>query len=369
MVEKVYLARTGTGSLLGKFGRLIDTIGLNFVSKADLVAIKLHFGSDGCTNFLRPIYVREVVNRVKKVDGKPFLTDTCTFYAGSGKRSNAVDHLMLANEHGFGFDCIGAPVIIADGIRSQNSMRVRVGLKHFEHIHYASDVHYADDLIVLSHVKGSSSSGFGGAIKNLAMGLGTRDMKGLMHGQKFPPQWDEAHCTSCYTCAEMCPVEAIVVRDGEKPSFNLQKCVGCGICSVNCKHEALPIDKHSYAKGLHERMVETAFGILQQKKGRIVFFNFLIDITPYCDCKPWSGDPIVSNIGILASVDPVAIDQASVDLVNGQPGLPNSALNCALKPGEDKFRALRPEIDYLHQVAYGAEIGLGSRRYELTNVF
>lgn len=360
--------RTGKGSLLEKFSRLIDAIGIEFVANGDIVAIKLHFGADGCTNFLRPIYAREIVDKLKKKGAKPFLTDTCTFYNNSGRRTNGVDHLMLANEHGFSFGCIGAPIIIADGIYSQNSIRVRMGLKHFEYIHYASDIYWADDLVVLSHVKGSSSSGFGGAIKNLGMGSGTRDMKGLMHGQEFPPKWNEARCTCCHVCAEMCPVGAIVIKDDEKPIFNLEKCVGCGICSVNCKYGALPIDKHSYAKALHERMAETAYGILQHKKEHIVFFNFLVDITPYCDCKSWSGNPIVPNIGILASLDPVAIDQASIDLVNANPGLPNSALNCALKPGEDKFRVLRPEIDYSHQMVYGEEIGLGSKRYEFINI-
>ena len=335
------------------------------IEPGELVAIKLHFGERGGTAFISPVYVREIVARVKEAGGKPFLCDSNTLYTGG--RANAVDHLETALQHGFSYATVGAPVVIMDGLRGRSYHEVEIEGKHFSRVQIGAAVMEADRMIVLSHVKGHRMTGFGGAIKNISMGCSNRVGKQRMHSVA-KPEIVEERCTRCGRCLPWCAAEAISLREGESAFIDPQKCTGCGECIIACMHDAVKIQWRTVLPELSERMVEFACGTMQGKKGAAMFFNFLLQITPDCDCNSWSDLPVVPDIGILASPDPVAVDQASMDLINARPGIAGSALPDAFEPGSDKFLALYPKADYRVQLSYGEERGLGSRRYELVGV-
>ena len=355
----------GKVGLLQRFRKMAGRMVPRVVSADDLVAIKVHFGDDGTTSYLRHIYARVVVDLVREHGGKPFLTDTCTLYRGA--RSNAVDHLEVAFRNGYSYSAVGAPLIIADGLSSRDVVEVPMQGRHFSTVKYGSVVHHADALICLSRVKGHLACGFGGTIKNLAMGLGSRSQKQAMHASVRPRFQDEELCSGCGSCVEICPAGAVSIS-GNRAQFDHEDCVGCGECIAICDTGALEILWNESPDVLQEKMVETAEPILALKSGKLAFFDFLLDITPDCDCWTFSDNPIVENIGILASFDPVAIDQAAVDLINQRPGLPGSRLGTAMEPGTDKFRALFPRVDWRRQLVYGEERGVGSTRYELVEL-
>jgi uncharacterized Fe-S center protein len=258
-------------------------------------------------------------------------------------------------------------VIIADGLTSKDYCEVTVNLKHFKTVKYGSVAHYADSLICLSHFKGHLAAGFGGAIKNLGMGLGSRSMKQRMHASVRPEFTKGAKCTGCGECFRVCEFDAICIVE-KKARFDFEKCSGCGECIVTCPEQCLKILWNESPAGVGEKMVETCAAILKKKKDKALFFNFLIDITPDCDCFPWNDHPFAPNIGILASHDPIAIDQASADLVTEAGVLPASDLDGKAGKGQDKFRALRPNVDWTIHLKYGEEIGLGSTQYERIDI-
>ena len=368
MKSTVYFAdlRASTKrNILDKIRTLLDRLGLaSRIQKGDAVAIKLHFGERGNTAFVRPIYLRPIVEKVKEAGGKPFLTDTNTLYGGS--RSEAISHILTAEEHGFGLNTVGAPIIIADGLWGNAGVQVKISGRIFQEVSIAHDIYYADLLIGVAHFKGHELSGFGGAIKNIAMGCSTKEGKLKQHSNVSP--WVKASkCKGCGRCVEWCAHGAIVMRE-EKAYIEGEKCVGCGECIVICPEGAIMIHWDEVSPVFQRKMVEYALGALKGKEGKALFLNFLTQISPYCDCYGHSDVPIVGDIGILASTDPVAIDQASVDLVNAQPGSPFSPYTRGLGPGADKFRAVHKEVDWGVQLSYGEEMGLGRREYELVEV-
>jgi uncharacterized Fe-S center protein len=365
---KVYFApiRSSTNrSLVARFGDMLEAMSLDIFAKDDLVAVKLTFGEEGCTTFVHPIFVRRAVDWVKERGGKPFLTDSCTLYYG--QRSNGLDHLNLAFRHGFSYATIGAPIVIADGIKSQDYVEVEVGLKHFKRVKYGSNADQADALLCISHFKGHLATGFGGTFKNIGMGLGSRSAKQTMHAVVKPEFKDKGSCTGCARCVEVCPSRAITIV-AQKASFDYSKCSGCGECIATCPERALRILWNESPKNLCEKIVETAYGVLKKKKGRAAFFNFVLDVTPDCDCLAWSDNAIVPDVGILGSIDPVAVEQASLDMVNAQPASPGSVLGPEFGPGKDKFRGIRPEADGERQIEYAEELGMGTRKYKIINI-
>jgi uncharacterized Fe-S center protein len=351
--------------LVQRFETLVDRLGLQMVKSGDTVAIKVHFGDDGTTAFVRPQFARKLVDRVKARGAHPFLTDTCTLY--EGRRQRAIPHLELALQNGFGYATVAAPLVIGDGIRSREVAEVPVGGRHFKSVRYASAVHHADALLCLSHVKGHLAVGFGGTLKNISMGLGSRAMKQAMHGS-VRPRLDPDRCEACGDCVDVCPEDAVELREG-LARFDHDRCSGCAECIGVCSHGALQILWNEQSDVIQEKMVEVTAGVLAHKSGKLACFNFLVEVTPDCDCFPWSDNPVVNNVGILAATDPVAIDQAAVDLVNAQPGLAGSRLGPdELAPGHDKWRALYPTVDWQRQLAYAEELGLGTRDYALIEV-
>jgi len=367
-VAKVYFAaarsKTNRG-LADKFAAMMDAMELKTVHKGDLVAIKMTFGEKGCTSFVRPIFIRKAVDWVKNAGGKPFLTDSSTLY--HGQRSNGIDHLNLAVEHGFSYATLGAPIVIADGIRSRDYVEVEVNLRHFKTVKFGSAAYCADSLISISHFKGHLATGFGGTFKNLGMGLGSRSAKQMMHGVVKPEFKDTELCIGCGDCVGICPAGAVTLSSG-KAKFDYQACIGCAECIAICRQRALRILWNESSEKLCEKMVETAYGVLKSKAGKAVFFNFVIDVTPDCDCLSWSDNPIVQDVGLLGSIDPVAVEKASLDMVNAQPSLPDSEIGSKVGPGKDKFKALRPEISGEVQISYAEELGMGTREYEIVKL-
>lgn len=350
-------------NLIDKLGKLFSGAGLDeVISPGDLVAIKLHFGEKGNTGYIRPQFIRKIVDEVKKAGGKPFLTDANTLYVGS--RSNAVDHLKTAIENGFAYAVVDAPLVIADGINGKDFISIPVNRKHCKDVKIGSAIVLADAMIAVSHFKGHEATGFGGAIKNVGMGCGSRAGKQVMHSDMLP-KVNQEKCKACSRCHQWCPTGAIAVGELKMAVLDPNACIGCGECTVTCPHGAISVNwRNNMKDALQEKMAEYALGVLQNKKGKAGFINFLNNITPDCDCFSFSDAPVVRDIGILASRDIVAIDQACVDLVNKERALPGSRLEGKGNSG-DIFAMLYPDIDWSRQLAYGQEIGLGGREYEL----
>jgi len=317
--------------------------------------------------------LRRVVDRVRQYKVKPFLTATNTLYTGA--RSEAVSHLNTAVEYGFAESVVNAPILIADGLRGNNAVKVRIDKPIFKTVSVAREIYMTDALITVTHFKGHELSGFGGALKNLGMGCASREGKLSQHSS-ISPKVNGKACKGCETCLSWCAQEAISMLS-LKPGVEAKrgnafidpkKCIGCGECILSCPSGAIQIQWNESIPIFQKKMVEHAYGAVQKKKGRVLYLNFLTQVSPACDCYGYSDAPIVNDIGILSSEDPVAIDQASVDLVNGEAGNRSSKLQKNWNPGEDKFRAVYPEVDWNIQLAYAEEIGIGTRTYELIKI-
>ena len=335
-----------------------------FKSK-DLIAIKIHFGEYGNTAHIRPQFVRRIVDILKGLGAKPFLTDTNTLYVGS--RIEAWSHLCTAYNNGFTREVTGAPVIIADGLRGNSDVEVPVDGQHFRVAHIGADIHYADGLVVMTHFKGHELSGYGGALKNIGMGCASRRGKLDQHSN-ISPKVSVKKCIGCGECVPWCRGHAISLvgeRKARKAQINPELCVGCAECILTCRQGAISIQWNESIPTFMEKMVEYAKAVLSQKNQKTIFITFLTDVSPLCDCTPFSDRSIVPGLGVLASLDPVAIDQAAVDLVNQAPGNPLSNLETGMEPGADKFKALFPNIEWRHQLDYAEDSGLGSKTYEL----
>jgi len=369
MAAKVFFADMRAShreNLLDKVEKLFDRSGMaELISPRDLVAFKVHFGERGNTGYIRPQFIRRLVNKVKSLGGKPFLTDANTLYVGS--RANAVDHLQTAVENGFAYAVVDAPLIIADGLTGREYIGVEVNLKHFKEVKIGSAIVHADALLVVSHFKGHELTGFGGALKNIGMGSGSRGGKQMMHSDVLP-QVNEEKCLGCARCTRWCPGEAIaLVPETKKAKINQEKCIGCGECTITCPVQAIEINWKTEPDAIQEKIVEFAAGVLKNKAGKAGYITFLNNFSPECDCAGWTDAPVVRDIGILASLDPVALDQACADLVNREQVLAGSRLADRPDTG-DKFRALWPQAHWERQLAYGEEIGLGTRQYELIKI-
>ncbi|MBW1954491.1 MAG: DUF362 domain-containing protein [Deltaproteobacteria bacterium] len=359
------LRATFKESFVSKLARLVETAGLSEVVKPrDLVAVKVHFGERGNTAFIRPVFVRPVVDAVKRFKGRPFLTDANTLYAGA--RSDAAGHLVTAIENGFAFPVVNAPLVIADGLRGKSEKVVSVNRKHFREVYIAAEIDQADVLISLAHFKGHELAGFGGTLKNVGMGCASRRGKLAQHSS-LSPKVKRKKCTGCGECVARC-VQSAISLVKEKAVISTKACIGCGECILVCPVGAIQIQWNRSIPVFLENMVEYTLGVLQKKEGKALFVNFITDVSPACDCVPFNDAPIIRDIGVVASRDPVAVDQVSVDLVNREPGLPESCLSTHTGPGEDKFRGIYPKVDWEIQLDYAEAVGLGTRRYRLERI-
>jgi len=367
MTSTVYLAdlrsRSSKENKITKIKKLLDASGLaHLIRKDDLTAVKVHFGEEGNDSYINPVFIRQIVDRIIEKESKPFLTDTNTLYYGN--RHDSVDHITTAISHGFDYAVVGAPLIIADGLRGEDFKNVEIHGKHFEMVKIAASIEDADSMIVASHFKGHGMSGFGGAIKNLAMGCSAYPGKLEQHECVKPLLI--GNCTGCGTCVDSCPLNAVSIID-QISKIDYDVCIGCNACMDACPDSAMDFEWDLMPIFI-EKMVEYAYGAVKNKYGSVGYINFITNITPDCDCVSWSDMPIVPDVGIVASKDPVAIDAASYDLVNEQIGFKHSLLNRNYGKGEDKFRGVWEQVDGRIQIRYGEEIGLGSADYELITI-
>jgi uncharacterized Fe-S center protein len=352
-------------NLFAKFNRLLDAVGFDQIfSPRHLVAIKLHFGEKGNTAYISPTFLRQIVDRVRQLGGKPFLTDANTLYVGT--RTNSVDHLTTAIENGFAYAVVGAPLTISDGVRGNSDVAVQVDLPIYKEVYVGADVVHADALISVAHFKGHELAGFGGTLKNLGMGCASRRGKLAQHCE-VSPKFNAKKCVGCGECVSHCPADAIVLVKA-KAKKDAAKCIGCGECIAVCPEQAVSIPWDSDVARFQKKMVEYTAGVMKNKEKHSLFLNFVTRVTPQCDCYGYSDVSLVNDIGILASRDPVAIDQAAADLVNARPAVAECCLQSNRGPGEDKFRGVYPHIDWSVQLAYAEELALGTRSYELVYI-
>jgi hypothetical protein len=349
-----------------KVKRLLKLAGLGAeLRSGDLTAIKLHFGEDGGTAHIRPLQLMPILAFIRKCGGKPFLTDTNTLYVG--QRGESASHCLQAAAHGFDPNVLGAPVIIADGLKSGNERVLPGPGRHFSQAYLAGDIVDADMLVTVSHFKGHDLAGFGGAIKNVGMGCATRKGKMQQHCGLGPMLHPE-HCTGCGQCVAVCAHGALRLDLNGKVWIDRDRCAGCAACFLVCKSKGLEVDWRVDVNTFLERMAEYAAAALLSRARKTLHLSFIQQVSPGCDCMGYSDAPICPDLGLLASWDPVALDQACLDLVNQAQPLYPSALPPGMLPGEDKFAAIHGHVRALRLLEYAQELGLGSREYVLQPV-
>ena len=369
--SKVYYtdfrAKLGEGLPL-KLQRLLRTAGIDQIDMdGKFVAIKMHFGELGNLGFLRPNYARAVADVVKSLGGKPFLTDCNTLYPGS--RKNALEHLYCAWENGFTPMTVGCPILIGDGLKGTDDVEVPVeGGEYVTAAKIGRAVMDADIFISLSHFKGHETTGFGGAIKNIGMGCGSRAGKKEQHSNGKPVIDPEA-CRGCKRCLKECANDGLEFNElTRKMEVDTEHCVGCGRCIGACNFDAIAFATDAATKELNCRMAEYTKAVID---GRPNFhISLVMDISPNCDCHAENDAPILPDIGMFCSFDPLALDQACVDACLRQQPLPGSQLYDNMHQEgfcdhHDHFVNSTPESEYKTCLEHAAKIGIGSREYEL----
>lgn len=386
MVAKVYFsssrAKREEESLVHKIKRIFREAELDStVGRGDVVAIKIHIGERYGHTYIRPKHVRAVVELVKELGASPFVTDT-TGLDLTSSRGDALKCIEVAALNGLTNETVGAPIIIADGLKGLEGVKVKVNGLVLKEIYLPPVLAEADALISLAHVKGHPRTGLGGAIKNIAVGCVNKTTKALIH-LKSPPYVKEDKCNGCGLCVKFCPKDAISIVNG-KARIDHENCLlGCGCWSI-CPEGAISVfrERHRTQVEFGLAVADAAYGVVKHfTPSKVGFINLAYDITPHCDCFTYSDIPMVPDLGVLASKDPVAIDKASIDLIRDSPGIPGSAaeelkimnigvdkldqinlwepLNFARKDGEP--------VPYVVLEA-ASKLGLGSLQYDLIRV-
>ena len=369
MASKVYFADLRADvheNLQQKLTRLMKTAGMGDIDFRDkFVAIKLHFGEPGNLAFLRPNWARTVADFVKERGGKPFLTDCNTLYVGG--RKNALDHMDSAMLNGFDPMTTGCQIIIGDGLKGSDEVEVPVvGGEYVKNAKIGRAVMDADVFISLTHFKGHEEAGFGGCLKNIGMGCGSRAGKMEQHNAG-KPHVAQKHCIGCGQCRKICAHGAPIIENG-KAHIDHDKCVGCGRCIAVCPKDAVRIDWDESTTNLNCKIAEYTKAVVD---GRPCFhISLVIDVSPNCDCRPENDMAIVPNVGMFASFDPVALDMACVDAVNAQTPLRGSAADDAHAKAHvhDHFQRLHPDTNWRSCLEHGEKIGIGTREYELIKI-
>ncbi|HIV35550.1 MAG TPA: DUF362 domain-containing protein [Candidatus Blautia intestinigallinarum] len=350
-------------NLLKKLERLIRKAGIDTIDfDGKFTAIKIHFGEPGNLAYLRPNYAKAVADVVKSLGGKPFLTDCNTLYVGA--RKDALEHMDSAYTNGFSPFSTGCHVIIADGLKGTDEVYVPVeGGEYVKEAKIGRAVMDADVFITLSHFKGHECTGFGGALKNIGMGCGSRAGKMEMHSSG-KPHVDQDLCIGCRKCAQICAHGAPEFKDN-KATINHDKCVGCGRCLGVCPKDAVCPASDESNDILNYKIAEYTKAVID---GRPSFhINLVIDVSPFCDCHAENDAAIVPDVGFFASFDPVALDVACADAVNAQPAISNSLLGEA-EQDDDHFHAVSPTTNWKSCVEHAEKIGIGTMEYELIEV-
>ena len=370
-VSKVYFsnfrARNGL-NLLQKLERLIKTAKISDIDfKNKFTAIKIHFGEPGNLAYLRPNYAKVVADVVKELGGKPFLTDCNTLYVG--RRKNALDHIEAAYENGFTPFSTGCNVIIADGLKGTDEELVKIDLEYVKEAKIGKAIMDADVFISLNHFKGHEMTGFGGAIKNIGMGCGSRAGKMEMHSSGKPYTIHEK-CVKCKRCSKICAHGAISYDEEGKANIDHKKCVGCGRCIGVCNFDAIRPANDESNDILNYKMAEYTYAVLKDKPN--FHISLITDVSPNCDCHSENDVPIVPNIGMLASFNPVALDVACIDMVNNAEIIKGSNLEEHTKKFDldklkykDNLCVNHPDTNWRSCIEHAVKIGLGNKKYEL----
>jgi hypothetical protein len=333
-------------SLLEKMEQVFFSASLDkIVEKGSKVGIKVHFGEPGDVHYIRPAYVSRLVDIIKGFEAKPVVVETAGLGWRPGRTSKE-KHLLAARKNGFCEETIGAPILIADGDDGLDGTGGDIPV--------AKGIAELDSLFFLSHATGHIQAGFGGAIKNLGVGCVTKTGKFRIHFEGTP-KINEEQCDSCGKCVDACPADAV-----KPPVINETACLLCNVCLDVCDRNAVKVNLND-KETLAARIAENAKAVADVLGENIGYINLLVDIIPHCDCHPHSDIPVVPDIGVLASKDPVAIDMASIDLINEAPGIDGSAF----EGGEDKLTTINPSTNWSIQLDTAEKSGIGKKEYTL----
>ena len=367
--------RTSPGnSLPQKMKKLVRKAGIGQIDFKDkFTAIKIHFGEPGNVAYIRHNYAAALVDLLKELGAKVFLTDSNTLY--SGGRSNAVDHLKAAMDNGFNPISAHADVIIADGLKGTDYKEIELNGEYCKAPKIGAAIADADIIISMNHFKGHEQTGFGGALKNLGMGSASVGGKLELHSSS-QPVINLENCIGCRICEKYCRHDAVKVT-GKKAHIDYSKCVGCGQCVAVCQHEGAVVKDWDSSETLNYKIAEYALAVVKDKPS--FHISFIMNVSPNCDCWNHNDAAIIPDLGIAASFDPVALDCACADLVKAAPVLQNNAITDIdgrsgqdhshdHHAGEDKFHIIHPDTNWEAGVEHGEKIGLGSREYTLVRV-
>ena len=369
-MSKVYFTnlRIHNGrSLLDKLETLIRKAGIGQIDFAGkFTAVKIHFGEPGNLAYIRPNYTARLVQYLQTMQAKVFLTDSNTLYCGG--RSNAVDHIKSAMENGFNPIAVPCPVIIADGLKAIDYREVSINGEYCKTAKIGAAIADADIIVSMNHFKGHEQTGFGGALKNLGMGSASAAGKLEMHSSSQPAM-NEENCTSCGQCVKYCASKAVTLNKRKKAEIDYAKCTGCGQCIAVCQYDAAHVVWNNSSEITCYKVAEYSLAVVKDKPH--FHINFIMDVSPDCDCWGCNDASIVPNIGMAASFDPVALDKACADMVTAAAANTGTRLNVnepGKLQGEDKFKLVHPKTDWRVCLAHGEKIGLGKMEYELVNI-
>ena len=366
MASKVYFTNfraTPRENLPQKLARLVKTAGMldiDFENK--FTAIKIHFGEPGNLAYLRPNYSKVIVDLIKEQGGRVFLTDCNTLYVG--RRKNGLDHMDAAYENGYNPFTTGCHVVIADGIKGTDEVLVPIDGDYVKEAKIGRAVMDADVVISLNHFKGHEATGFGGALKNLGMGCGSRAGKMEMHSAG-KPYVKQKKCIGCGQCQKICAHSAITITD-KKASIDHNKCVGCGRCIGICPVDAVKPAEDESNDILNCKIAEYSLAVVKDRPH--FHISLVVDVSPYCDCHGENDVPIVPDVGMFASFDPVALDIACADAVNKQPVIADSRLGEQPHVHHDHFKDNHPETNWMSGIDHAVKLGIGSKEYELIEI-
>jgi uncharacterized protein len=355
-------------NLLKKLELLVKKAGIETIDfDHKIVAIKIHFGEPGNMAYLRPNYAAQIVKVLKNKGAIPFLTDCNTLYYGS--RSNAPHHLEAAFENGYNPLVTGCPVIIADGIKGTDFREIELNTENCTSAKIGTAVAESDVLISMNHFKGHEMTGFGGALKNIGMGCASVGGKLFLHSSSSPKIYEE-NCTACKVCEKNCNYGAIKVGKDKIAHIDYEICTGCGQCIAVCQYDSARVVWENASELVNKRIAEYVSAVLRNKPS--FHINFIMDVSPDCDCYGFNDYPLVPNIGMAASFDPVALDQACADMVVAAPALAGSKIcdnhDHGDLNGKDKFSLSHPDTTWQSGLEHAEKIGLGSRKYELIEI-
>lgn len=365
--SKVYFtdfSATENCNLLQKLEKLVKKAGIETIDfQNKFTAIKIHFGEPGNISYLRPNYAKVIVNLVQKQGGRAFLTDCNTLYVG--RRKNALDHLDSAYENGFNPFATDCHVIIADGLKGTDEALIPIDGDYVKEAKIGRAIMDADIFISLNHFKGHEGTGFGGALKNIGMGCGSRAGKMEMHNSG-KPNVDTDTCKGCGVCYKNCAHDAISFDKYHKARIDHNKCVGCGRCVGACNYDAVNPWGDQANDLLNYKIAEYSLAVVKDRPN--FHISLVVDVSPNCDCHSENDIPLVPNVGMFASFDPVALDVACADAVNRQPILEGSILSIVKHDHHDHFTNAHPETNWKSCIEHAVKIGLGSKEYELITI-